>query len=665
MALFWDDEEGEDGLALVSAKGRKGVPFASLKRLEYARKPRKIIANPFELPPGSDVIFDVESFWNYFLVGFKHIDTGSYFYAESRVLPGAIFPTPFPADEVRKALWYFRVIGFNSKTYDLPVLEAAIKGDGPYELKELTNAIIKFNERKFNPNSPYNHVDLIQVAPLKNSLKGYGACLHAERLQEMPIDEDAYLTPEQMDDVLEYNFNDLDVTELLFKEPTYGLEPHIGLRERLGAEIKEDIRSKSDAQVAEAFINARIAELTGSRPRTPEFEEGVSFNYVAPAWVQFQTPMFRQALEIAQSCEFVLDPSGKPKMPRELANLKLKLGLCEYKMGMGGLHSNEKSAAYRADEDTLLIDTDVASYYPWIMILNNYFPSHIGPLFIDIFRDDLVLRRLALKKLKDKLEAGLKIAINGTFGKQGNKYSTIFTPNGVIQTTVTGQLGLMMPIEMANQAGFEVLSANTDGFVTRVPKRRYDEFRGIVGMWERMTGFQTEETVYSALYSRDVNNYLAVKQMEPGKNRPEVKTKGAYSERGSAQNSVLSKNPETLICSDAVKELLAVGTPIEETIRSCRDIRRFVTVRNVRGGAHKDGWFLGKVVRWYYAKGVRGEINYVTTGNKVPNSEGAKPYMELGLFPDDVDFEYYERKAYGMLRDIGYFGGISRQKSLF
>lgn len=654
---LWQEED--DDLAVNSRAGRRGIDRADLKSLIYEPLPRNIISNPFELPPGSDVVFDVECFWNYFEVGFKHLDTNSYFYAEQHS------NTKFPGDLVNRALWHFRVIGFNSNGYDIPVLMKAIKGATCWELKTLTNEIIQENKRVNLYNLGFNHIDIMQVAPLRNSLKGYGACLHTKRLQELPIHEDATLTEEQKPLIREYNFNDLDITHDLWIDQKYGLKPHVQLRERLGAEIKEDIRSKSDAQVAEAFINARVAELTGHRPRVPTFEPGTTFNYVAPTWVKFQTPQFQRALDLVQNCQFRLDKSGAPMMPIELSKLKLQLGICIYKMGMGGLHSSEKSVMYRADDENMLVDTDVESYYPRIMINENYFPSHIGPIFIDIFRDDLVERRLALKRLKDKLEAGLKIAINGTFGKQGNMYSTIFTPNGVIQTTITGQLGLLMQIEMIEQAQFEVLSANTDGQVTRVPKRRYDEFKGIVGSWERATGFKTEETRYSGLFSRDVNNYIAVKELVAGKNRPEVKAKGAYSEEGSAQKSVLSKNPTNLICSDAIQELLAVGTKIEETIRECRDIRRFVTVRNVKGGAHKDGWFLGKTVRWYYAKGMNGEINYVTTGNKVSDSEGAKPYMELGAFPDDIDYEVYERRAYEMLRKMGYYGGLTRQKSLF
>jgi DNA polymerase elongation subunit (family B) len=159
----------------------------------------------------------------------------------------------------------------------------------------------------------------------------------------------------------------------------------------------------------------------------------------------------------------------------------------------------------------------------------------------------------------------LKIAVNGTFGKQGNMYSTIYAPKLLIQTTVTGQLGLLLLIEACELANFEVVSANTDGFVTKIPKVRRAEFDAIVRAWEAATGFETEATKYAALYSRDVNNYIAVKD------GGSCKAKGTYSERGSALNSALSKNPEALICSDAVQAFLSNGTPIEQTINECCD----------------------------------------------------------------------------------------------
>jgi hypothetical protein len=211
----------------------------------------------------------------------------------------------------------------------------------------------------------------------------------------------------------------------------------------------------------------------------------------------------------------------------------------------------------------------------------------------------------------------------------------------------------LMVIEALENASIPVISANTDGIVVACPRDRYDDMTAIFKSWEERTGLETEETEYRAIYSRDVNNYFAVKM--DGKTKP----KGAYSERGSAHNSVLSKNPEVLICSDAAQAYVAKGIPVERTIRDCKDIRRFVSVRVVTGGGVKV-WdddhteYLGKTVRWYFAKDVPGEIVYAKTGNKVPRTDGAKPLMQLpDTLPDDIDYEWYIAFAYRILTETG------------
>jgi hypothetical protein len=218
-----------------------------------------------------------------------------------------------------------------------------------------------------------------------------------------------------------------------------------------------------------------------------------------------------------------------------------------------------------------------------------------------------------------------------------------------------------MLIEDLTLANFKVISANTDGVITLVPTEREGEFNDIINLWEQKLEFKTEKTNYKMLLNRDVNNYLALKESsEPNSKYYDeqlgFKTKGIYSERGSAQNSLLSKNPETYICSMAVMNFLKNKVPIKETIENCKDIRKFVSVRKVEGGAHKDGQYLGKVVRWYYANDEQGTINYVRSGNNVPKSEGAKPVMDLPLdFPNDLNYEWYITEANNMLYDLGFY----------
>ena len=238
---------------------------------------------------------------------------------------------------------------------------------------------------------------------------------------------------------------------------------------------------------------------------------------------------------------------------------------------------------------------------------------------------------------------GKKVSINGSFGKLGSKYSTLYSPDLMLQVTLSGQLSLLMLIERLEWAGIPVVSANTDGIVIRCPKNMRLHMGLIVAQWEKETDFTTEETEYSALFSRDINNYAAIK-LKGG-----VKTKGCFSDTS------LSKNPTNTICRDALIAFLEHGTPIHDTIWNCRDIRKFLSVRTVKGGAVKDDQYLGKAIRWYQSTQVVGDIIYAANGNKVPSSENCRPLMELPAeFPDDVDFARYEVETIEMLKEIGY-----------
>ena len=201
---------------------------------------------------------------------------------------------------------------------------------------------------------------------------------------------------------------------------------------------------------------------------------------------------------------------------------------------------------------------------------------------------------------------------------------------------------------MLESAGIPVVSANTDGLLIKCPAARQDAYSAVVAQWEALTGFETEEKQYRAVYARDVNNYIAIDL--DGK----TKVKGSYAEKGSGGNTILSKNPEALICNDAVIAYLSEGISIIETIRACRNITKFATVRNVTGGAAKSGKYLGKTIRWYYSTNCKGEINYCKNGNKVPNSDGAMPMMEmLQELPADLDYNYYINRSNEILKDLG------------
>ena len=555
--------------------------------------------------------------------------------------------TPLDMDTIRSIVAKFTLVSFNGNNFDMPLLSLALSGADNQVIKNASDAIILNNLRgfalerkfKFKTMTKVDHIDLIEVAPGMVSLKIYGGRLHCKKMQDLPIDPSASISVADRELLKTYCANDLQVTQALYLK----LAPQIELRAQMGKTYDLELRSKSDAQIAETVIRTQVKAITGVMPERPIIEGGTLYQYSAPSYIRFSSAPLEAVLSMVQATKFRVIDSGKVIEPDELKNAKVAIGASVYRMGVGGLHSTESSTSHVADEKTLLIDRDVASYYPSIILGSSLAPVHMGEPFLRVYRD-IVEQRLAAKHAGDKVKAdALKITVNGSFGKFGSKWSALYSPDLLIQTTLTGQLALLMLIEALEASGIAVVSANTDGVVIKCPVSKQDVMDDIVFEWETCTGFNTEATNYRALYSRDVNNYLAFK-LGGG-----FKAKGAYASAG------LSKNPSNEICTEAVVAFLNDGTAIEDTVHACWDISRFVTIRSVKGGAiDQQGHYLGKAVRWYYSTAAQGPIRYRLNHYTVARSDGAQALMELpDKFPSDVDFDWYIAEAQTILKDIG------------
>jgi len=585
-------------------------------------------------------VLDIECYVNFFLIAIKSLSNGKV----------ALFErsdwTDFNLQDLKTILAKFTIITFNGKWYDELLIKYAIAGGKPAQLKKMSDQIIVDEAKPWDvergyalPNLPYlDHIDLIEVAPGKASLKIYGGRMHSKRMQDLPIEPSATITNEDRVNLTSYCVNDLDTTVDLFNQ----LKDQVELRERMSEEYGVDLRSKSDAQMAEAVIRSQIEKIKGERIYRPEFPKNYSFLYNPPTFIRFDSPQLREALQVFRTSLFSLDAKGDVAEPEAVGKLKVRVGKTDYQLGIGGIHSCEKKVFYVADADRSLYDRDVTSYYPNIILNQRLYPEHIGPEFLSVYRS-IVERRIAAKRAKDKVtDASLKITINGSFGKFGSKWSCLYGPNLLIQTTVTGQLALLMLIERLENQGVSVVSANTDGIVILCHRSKRDVMLAVIADWEKATSFNTEETEYSAIYSRDVNNYIALKK--DGK----YKTKGPYADPN------LSKTPQAQVCVQAVVDYLQCDIPIEMTVAMCRDVRQFISVRTVGGGAVKGNAYLGKAVRWYYAKGESSAIHYKKNGNKVAKTDGAKPLMVLpDQLPDDIDRAWYISEAESILGDFG------------
>lgn len=669
--LFWDDTPPPKPPKLEKPKRTPPEPVwllpSYLPGLEEARKMRPILFTDEELIEASRrrerLVYDIECYPNYFLIAFRSLDSRKCLLFELDNQPCGL---SFSQSKLHWVLTNFTLVGFNIHKYDNIICALAVAGFTTEQLHMVTEDIITYGTR---PQDVYkkakvsklkiDSIDLIEYTALRPSLKICAGRMHAPRMQDLPFVPGSILTEEQIIITRWYCVNDLDNTELLYRR----YADRLALREKLSIKYAVDLRSSSDAQMAESIISTEVKRLTGQKflNRT-KLPPGTSYKFQTPHFIRFQTDLLNYVLNIIQTSEFkVSDEDGTVVIPPEVKGLVIEILQSKYKIGIGGLHSREKSVGYVADDEYELVDIDATSYYPFLILNAGITPQNLGNTFLIVY-NGLVISRVAAKEAGDVTMAeGLKITVNGTFGKLGSPWSVVYAPNLMLQTTITGQLCLLMYIERMELAGFSVISANTDGIVTRVKRSRKAEFDAIVRQWEIDTGLKTEETKYKAVYSRDVNNYIAIYET-PQKGKL-FKGKGIFNAQHEAKSADassvdLKKNPTNEIFVHAAIELILYGTPIEKTIRECKDITKFTSMRYVRGGGVKDGIYLGKVIRWYHATGVEGEIIYARSGNKVPDTEGSKPLMQLPAeFPSDIDYDWYERETRQALVNMGYTVG--------
>jgi hypothetical protein len=358
----------------------------------------------------STYFIDSEVYKNFFLVGGKTAD-GKVFSLE--MSSGESLDT----NRLKRFMLMNKTVGFNSRSFDLPVIYGAIAGLPTTDLKAIADKIILGGAKSWDIEKEYgfeiprklDHIDLIEIPIGQASLKIYGGRIHAPRMQDLPIEPEALLTTKQMDEIYDYWINDLDTTHLLFEK----LKPEIELREKMSEEYGQDLRSKSDAQIAEAVIKVQVSSLLDMKVKKPEIRSGTTYNYTIPSFIKFKSGDLNDMLEEIRQSKFIVSKTGNILMPKALEDAKISIGEGVYRLGIGGLHSSEQTTSHVADDETILIDRDVASYYPAIIINQGLHPAHMGWAFLRVYKK-IVARRLKAKarvaELKKQIE-DLKVSL--------------------------------------------------------------------------------------------------------------------------------------------------------------------------------------------------------------------------------------------------------------
>lgn len=559
-------------------------------------------------------IFDIEVYPNYFLAIFRDVKTKDVKLIEI-----------FDDEQLNSCAIPKELIGFNSTNYDLPILSAQQKGLTNSEIKEISDDIIKNGLFYWNTYEKYElkelrlvNIDLQKIlGGFPTKLKSYGGRLNTPKLENLPIPPSTTLTRQQADKVKSYCLKDLDITQRLYD----ALATSITIRRNLG----NWSLCKSDPQIAEKLICTNV----GYSNKTSKV---LSIKYTFPDWVDLDHPI----IEVIRNIDFdISSDTGQLLFPKELGK-PVELQGRYYKMGIGGLHSQEKRQRIEADDDQYFAEYDVSSMYPSIILNEKIIPSRFDKAFLSYYQQ-LYDQRIQLKK-QDKPSDMQKLQLNGIFGKMGSKYSKLYCPKSLLQITLTGQLSLLMLIDAFEKEGVSVVSANTDG--VNVLASSKDVCEKVRGNWEKTTKLNLDCSQYSKAYSRDVNNYIVVKS------NGGIKTKGVFA------SPSLSKNPTNHVCVTTVVNYLTKDIPIRTSLFRETDMFNFLTLRRVTGGGMYKAQELGNVIRYYHS--LDGDvITYTKNNNKVPKSDGCEPLMDVSELKSNIDYKWYEKECIDLLKHVG------------
>jgi len=516
-------------------------------------------------------IYDIETYRNYFAVTFKHYNT-------KEVKQFVVFKDRNDTQELIKFIddrnkW---LVGYNSYNFDNQILKYMWLNRFDYieapeemiteDIYNLAKRIVEDDLRDYSYKLPFNFIDLMKAGNLAHkSLKLTGTVLKWHKLQDLPIPWDQDIKEEDADTILDYNLNDVEITERLMEL----LEPQLRLRFEISKRYGVNAYSESDSGIANKLLEKFYSESTGLRPK--EFKhlrtrrKMIYFADVVFEDIEFESDQLNEMLiEIRESVFYEQTPFFKKNVVID--------GI-KYKLGIGGIHSDDKGELYEQTDTVNIVDCDIASMYPTIIINNNIHPEHLGSAFINKYREVKEDRVRAKHNGERAIADTLKIALNSAYGKMKYPNHWLYDPLCALRITINGQLYILMLIEQLVKKGFKVLSANTDGIIALIPKVREEEYKQICADWEKKTNFELEYTYYKKYARRDVNNYIAVTTDD------KVKTKGEFiipNLKNLVRDSfMLRRGFDKPIVAIALNEFFMNGTPIRHTIMNHKDIYDF------------------------------------------------------------------------------------------
>ncbi|HMB05301.1 MAG TPA: DNA polymerase domain-containing protein, partial [Isosphaeraceae bacterium] len=569
-------------------------------------------------------------------------------------------------DQIRRAGQ--TLVSYNGDHYDLPLVRAILGGEEDFY--EVSRSLVTWEGHDLPPELeepalgwPKIRADRIDLAARTKdhghikALKVVAASLGAKHLAELPYDPERSLSDEEWEEVKRYNQKDLEDTKVVLDHFSPELDALSALSQKYGM----DLRSTHPAGVASRVLCAAYQSQHGADP--VRVEPPGRIRYRPPAAVRRpQNPIAAARFDRLVTEEFPLIVGKKSKFPKPVVPplaAPIEIGGLKLNEGKGGLISQDKPVAHRADAEHEILDVDVASYYPSMIAEFNIAPKSLGTCGADLFRE-ILTTRLDLKEqaaqATDPVEAkrlkaqadGLKIVLNSVFGQFGQFHSKLYDPEAALAVTLTGQFLLLNLVERLAEAGVTLLAVHTDGVLFKARRESSEAWRGVLSDWQTDTNLTLESTPVAALVIEATNRYLI--QYADGRTK----------RRGSGLGDQVDWRhvPNRRTVADAVVAALLHGKLPEDTIRACTDPFKFTSLTRRKKSQQSelvDGRGsiqpLGQIIRWYWAQGEGAQIRI--RGRDCNGKEFTRKAAEgVQLLPDlpdgplgDIDYGRYIAEA--------------------
>lgn len=567
--------------------------------------------------------------------------------------------------------------GYNNIHYDNPIINYIIDyynvmKDKTYieickSIFNLSKTILNSKEgeegiwKKWKYQQWFESFDILTMlysTQLRVGLKEMQVTMQYPNVQEFVYDWDIPLVESKFDEMIQYNINDVESTSELLDRCKKAVELRIAIEDEYGVRVL----SKDGVNIGMKIITQKYLEKTGQTwwdikdLRSPM--DKIPLKDVILPFVKYDSPILKDMLDTLK--KQTVSPGRKGY------EYKFIFNNLRYTIGVGGIHSVNDPEIIIPKEDEYLIDCDVASLYPSMLIQHKFYPKHLGPEFLEVYskiREERIEAKHNGNKVKNET---LKLALNGLSGNLQNEHNFCYSPFAVMQIRVNGQLLLLMLAEKLVEIGCKIIQANTDGLFLICKKNKYEEYQKVCKEWEKLTKLELEEDRFEAMYQYAINDYIAVKEgYHKTKDKKLIKTKGMF-----ITEVLLGKGLSPKIIPEAIINYFVDNIPVEETIKNCRDIRKFLKAEKT-----------GKQWTVEYNDKIQQRINrfYVSNNGyylwKFKTDSGVKEYQNMlkgyavtlhnTFYSDeDLQWKYAQGETFESIYDINYNYYISQCKKI-